>query len=70
MDMEHRGLRSTGGAEAVLGLQPNSTMSIAYHSLFGSHNDITLLEIDETLIPDILQQRYVVLFYSCLGYFI
>ncbi|CAA2993080.1 sister chromatid cohesion DCC1 [Olea europaea subsp. europaea] len=57
MDMEHRGLRSTGGAEAVLGLQPNSTMSIAYHSLFGSHNDITLLEIDETLIPDILQQR-------------
>ncbi|XP_022897244.1 sister chromatid cohesion protein DCC1-like [Olea europaea var. sylvestris] len=57
MDMEHLGLRSTGGAEAVLGLQPNSTMSIAYHSLFGSHNDITLLEIDETLIPDILQQR-------------
>ncbi|CAA3022520.1 sister chromatid cohesion DCC1 [Olea europaea subsp. europaea] len=57
MDMEHLGLRSTGGAEAVLGLQPNSTMSIAYHALFGSHNDITLLEIDETLIPDILQQR-------------
>lgn len=57
MDMEHLRLGSTGGAEAVLGLQPNSTMSIAYHSLFGSHNDITLLEIDEKLIPDILQQR-------------
>ncbi|XP_048331996.1 uncharacterized protein LOC125418175 isoform X2 [Ziziphus jujuba] len=45
------------GAEAVLNLQSNCSISIAYHPHFGSHNDIMLLEIDEKLLPDILHQR-------------
>ncbi|KAL2234306.1 sister chromatid cohesion protein DCC1 isoform X1 [Sesamum indicum] len=47
----------SGGAEAVLGLQPNSSISIAYHSLFGPHNDLLLLEVDEKFLPEILHQR-------------
>ena len=46
-----------GGAEAVLNLEPSSSISIAYHSLFGPHDDLILLELDEKLLPDILQQR-------------
>ena len=46
-----------GGAEAVLNLEPSSSISIAYHSLFGPHADLILLELDEKLLPDILQQR-------------
>ncbi|KAF3973254.1 hypothetical protein CMV_003316 [Castanea mollissima] len=46
-----------GGAEAVLNLEPSSSISIAYHSLFGPHDDLILLELDEKLVPDILQQR-------------
>lgn len=49
----------SGGAEAVLGLQPNSSISIAYHSLFGPHSDLMLLEVDEKLLPEILHQRFV-----------
>lgn len=48
---------SEGGAEAVLNVQPGSTISIAYHSSFGPHDDIMLLELDERLLPDILNQR-------------
>ncbi|KAL0429395.1 UNVERIFIED_CONTAM: Sister chromatid cohesion protein DCC1 [Sesamum radiatum] len=47
----------SGGAEAVLGLQPNSSISIAYHSLFGPHNDLLLLEVDEKFLAEILHQR-------------
>ncbi|GFP90455.1 sister chromatid cohesion protein dcc1 [Phtheirospermum japonicum] len=47
----------SGGAEAVLALQPNSSISIAYDSLFGPHDDLTLLELDEKLLPEILHQR-------------
>lgn len=46
-----------GGAEAVINLQPNSTISIAYHPLFGPHDDMILLELDEKLLPDVLDQR-------------
>ncbi|KAL3651152.1 hypothetical protein CASFOL_007555 [Castilleja foliolosa] len=47
----------SGGAEAVLSLQPKSSISIAYDSLFGRHDDLTLLELDEKLLPEILHQR-------------
>lgn len=59
MDSMHLQTGSSGGAEAVLGLQPNSSISIAYDSQFGlgSHNDLMLLEVDEKLLPDILNQR-------------
>ncbi|KAL2514079.1 zinc ion binding [Forsythia ovata] len=53
----HRWQQGVAFTEAVLGIQPNSSITIAYHPLFGSHNDLSLLEIDEKLIPDILQQR-------------
>ncbi|KAF8364922.1 hypothetical protein HHK36_033096 [Tetracentron sinense] len=46
-----------GGAEAVLNLKPNSSISIAYHTLFGPHDDLILLELDEKLLPDILHNR-------------
>ncbi|KAG9444608.1 hypothetical protein H6P81_015948 [Aristolochia fimbriata] len=46
-----------GGAEAVLSLEPNSAIRICYHSDFGSHDEILLLEVDDKLLPDILQQR-------------
>ncbi|KAF8379128.1 hypothetical protein HHK36_028557 [Tetracentron sinense] len=49
-----------GGAEAVLNLKPNSSISIAYHSLFGPHDDLILLELDEKLLPDILHNRVTV----------
>ncbi|KAM7508894.1 hypothetical protein LguiA_019347 [Lonicera macranthoides] len=59
MDMEvdksHEGCRK--GAEAVLNLQPNSSVSITYHPLFGPHDDLVLLELDEKLLPDVLHQR-------------
>lgn len=55
-----------GGAEAVLGIQPNSSISIAYHSLFGPHNDLMLLELDEKLLPEVLHQRCVYLVFSIL----
>ncbi|RAL53976.1 hypothetical protein DM860_004447 [Cuscuta australis] len=45
-----------GGAEAVLKLQPNTSVSIAYHPLFGPHDDLMLLELDEKLVPDFLHQ--------------
>ncbi|EXB70695.1 hypothetical protein L484_023881 [Morus notabilis] len=47
-------------AEAVLNLQPSASIAISYHPLFGHHNDIMLLELDEKLLPDILHQRVVV----------
>lgn len=45
------------GADAVLNLQPNSSISIAYHSLFGPHDDLVLLEVDEKLLEEVLHQR-------------
>lgn len=45
------------GADAVLHLQPNSSISIAYHSLFGPHDDLVLLEVDEKLLEEVLHQR-------------
>ncbi|KAJ7969432.1 Sister chromatid cohesion protein DCC1 [Quillaja saponaria] len=45
------------GAEEVLDLCPGSSISVAYHPLFGSHDDLILLELDEKLIPDVIHQR-------------
>ncbi|XP_052192174.1 uncharacterized protein LOC127801272 [Diospyros lotus] len=45
------------GAESVLNLPPKSSVYIAYHSLFGPHDDLILLEMDDKLLPDILNQR-------------
>ncbi|XP_010253605.1 PREDICTED: sister chromatid cohesion protein DCC1-like [Nelumbo nucifera] len=53
--MEHESCR--GGAKAMLNLQPNSSISTAYHPHFGPHDDLMLLEIDEKLLPDILHNR-------------
>lgn len=49
----------TGGAQAVLNLEPSSSISIAYHPLFGPHEDLVLLELDERLLADVLHQRSV-----------
>lgn len=54
MEQQHSGCRD---AEAVLNLQQNSSISIAYHPLFGPHDDLILLELDEKLLPDVLHQR-------------
>ncbi|KAM0947210.1 putative sister chromatid cohesion protein Dcc1 [Dioscorea sansibarensis] len=46
-----------GGAGYVLTLASGSSIPIRYHSLFGSHDDLLLLEVDEKLLPDILNHR-------------
>lgn len=46
-----------GGAATILSLQPNSAISINYHHCFGPHDEILLLELDEKLLPDILNER-------------
>lgn len=45
------------GAQAVLNIQPTTSVSLAYHPLFGPHDDLILLELDEKLLPDVLQDR-------------
>ncbi|PSS11947.1 Sister chromatid cohesion protein isoform 2 [Actinidia chinensis var. chinensis] len=58
MEMEtEQPLSTCRGAEAVLNLKPASSVSIAYHSLFGPHDDLVLLELDEKLLPDVLHNR-------------
>nr|XP_010908883.1 sister chromatid cohesion protein DCC1 isoform X1 [Elaeis guineensis] len=46
-----------GGAEAVRSLAAGSSISVRYHSLFGSHDDMLLLEVDEKLLHDVLHHR-------------
>lgn len=46
------------GAEALKNMSPGSSISIAYHPLFGPHDDLILLELDEKLVPDVLHERY------------
>lgn len=45
------------GAEALLHLSPGSSISIAYHPDFGPHDDLIFLELDEKLLPEVLQER-------------
>lgn len=40
-----------------MNLQQNSSISIAYHPLFGPNDDLILLELDEKLLSDVLYQR-------------
>ncbi|KAL9321687.1 hypothetical protein ACSQ67_009740 [Phaseolus vulgaris] len=47
------------GAEALKNIAPGSSISVAYHSLFGPHDDLLLLELDEKLLPDVLHERVV-----------
>ncbi|KAI0510668.1 hypothetical protein KFK09_011277 [Dendrobium nobile] len=46
-----------GQAEASLSLTPGSSIPICYHSQFGSHDDLLLLEVDDKLLPDVLGNR-------------
>lgn len=55
--MEPCMLSFSGGAEAVLALQENSSISVAYHPLYGPHDDLSLLELDEKLLDDVIHQR-------------
>lgn len=59
MDILHPQTECSSGAEAVLSLQPSSSISLTYHSLFGPHENLMLLELDDKLLPEILQQRCV-----------
>ncbi|KAK7339403.1 hypothetical protein VNO77_20067 [Canavalia gladiata] len=56
MEPPQSGLR---GAEALEHISPGSSISVAYHSLFGPYDDLFLLEIDEKLLPDVLHERVV-----------
>lgn len=49
-----------GGAEAVLNIPLNSSISVAYSSLFGAHEDLLLLEVDPNLLPDFLHNRVMI----------
>ncbi|XP_010544546.1 PREDICTED: sister chromatid cohesion protein DCC1 [Tarenaya hassleriana] len=50
--MEERRQSGSGGAEAVLDLQPGCSVPVSYHPLFGPHEDLFLLELDGKLLPD------------------
>ncbi|WVZ00429.1 hypothetical protein V8G54_026498 [Vigna mungo] len=47
------------GAEALKHVVPGSSISVKYHPLFGPHDDLLLLELDEKLLPDVLHERVV-----------
>ncbi|XP_076929867.1 uncharacterized protein LOC143594432 [Bidens hawaiensis] len=55
--MDKTDFSCTKGAEAVLSIPPNSSIPILYHPLFGPHDDLLLLELDEKLLPDVINQR-------------
>lgn len=46
---------AAGGAEGLLGLEPNSSISIKYGRLFGAHQDLSLLEVDDGILTEIMQ---------------
>ncbi|XP_014500267.1 sister chromatid cohesion protein DCC1 isoform X2 [Vigna radiata var. radiata] len=47
------------GAEALKHVVPGSSIAVKYHPLFGPHDDLILLELDEKLLPDVLHERVV-----------
>ncbi|KAL1314868.1 uncharacterized protein [Arachis hypogaea] len=51
---------SSVGAEALLHMSPGSAVSVAYHPLFGPHDDLIVLELDDKLLPDVLHERVVI----------
>lgn len=46
---------AAGGAEGLLGLEPNSSISIEYGRFFGAHQDLSLLEVDDKILAEIMQ---------------
>ncbi|XP_024010811.1 sister chromatid cohesion protein DCC1 [Eutrema salsugineum] len=53
--MEETGIN--GGAQAVINLGIGSSVPISYHSCFGPHEDLLLLEADNNLVSDIFNGR-------------
>ncbi|KAH1248154.1 hypothetical protein AAZX31_06G290300 [Glycine max] len=47
------------GAEALKHIAPGSSISVAYHPSFGPYEDLLFLELDEKLLPDVLNERVV-----------
>jgi sister chromatid cohesion protein DCC1 len=56
--MEPQPQKISGGAETLKHMAPGSSVSIAYHPNFGPHDDLIILELDEKLVPDVLNERY------------
>ncbi|VVB03365.1 unnamed protein product [Arabis nemorensis] len=54
--MEESG-RIGGGSQAVINLEPGSSVPISYHPCFGPHEDLLLLEADDNLVSDIFNGR-------------
>ena len=46
---------AAGGAEGLLGLEPNSSISIKYGRFFGVHQDLSLLEVVDSILIEIMQ---------------
>lgn len=57
--MEPEPQQTSGGAETLRHMSPGSSISVAYHPDFGPHDDLIILELDEKLIPDVLNERMV-----------
>ncbi|PNY14021.1 sister chromatid cohesion protein DCC1 [Trifolium pratense] len=57
--MEPQSQKISGGAETLKHMAPGSSVSIAYHPNFGPHDDLIILELDEKLVPDVLNERMV-----------
>lgn len=47
-----------GGAETLLKMENNASVSVKYHSNFGSHDDLLLLEVDDKLLSEFFNNRY------------
>jgi len=56
--MEPEPHQTSGGAETLRHMSPGSSISVAYHPDFGPHDDLIILELDEKLVPDVLNERY------------
>ncbi|GLJ26416.1 hypothetical protein SUGI_0509390 [Cryptomeria japonica] len=46
-----------GGAEGLLNVQPSSSIGVEYGKSFGTHDDLTLLEVDDVIFDQILDNR-------------
>jgi len=55
--MEPESQQTSGGAETLRHMSPGSSISVAYHPDFGPHDDLIIIELDEKLIPDVLNER-------------
>ncbi|XP_020598697.1 sister chromatid cohesion protein DCC1 [Phalaenopsis equestris] len=60
MEVEEEGKTWEGPAETCLSLKPGSSIPICYHQQFGPHDDLLLLEVDDKILPDVLQNRVLI----------